>query len=135
MANATGIYTLVRQLGGSLGIAILQFLQTRYQDNAYATLASGVTPANPAVSPYLHDLHGTARNCYAMVMLNATVISYDVVLRLCGIIFVLVDPARCAVAAASLKWPGGRHGGGRRMRRPSSPRELAGAHGARRASA
>ena len=53
MANATGIYTLVRQLGGSLGIAILQFLQVRDADNAYATLASGVTPANPNVSRYL----------------------------------------------------------------------------------
>ncbi len=92
MANATGIYTLVRQLGGSLGIAILQFLQTRYQDNAYATLAAGVTPANPAVSAFLRDLHGNVSELYSMVMLNATVISYDVVLRLCGIIFVLSIP-------------------------------------------
>ena len=84
MANATGIYTLVRQLGGSLGIAILQFLQMRYPDNAYAALASGVTPANPSVSRYLRDLHGTAAQLYQMVMLNATVISYDMVLRLCG---------------------------------------------------
>jgi MFS transporter, DHA2 family, multidrug resistance protein len=92
MANATGIYTLVRQLGGSLGIAILQFLQTRYQDNAYATLASGVTPANQNVERYLRDLHGTAAQLYSMVMLNATVISYDMVLRLCGIIFVVSAP-------------------------------------------
>ena len=92
MANATGIYTLVRQLGGSLGIAILQFLQTRYQDNAYATLAAGVTPANPGVTRFLHDLHGSAAQLYSMVMLNATVISYDIVLRLCGIIFVLSAP-------------------------------------------
>ena len=92
MANATGIYTLVRQLGGSLGIAILQLLQVRDADNAYATLASGVTPANPNVSRYLHDLHGSAAQLYQMVMLNATVISYDMVLRLCGIVFVLSIP-------------------------------------------
>jgi DHA2 family multidrug resistance protein len=92
MANATGIYTLVRQLGGSLGIAILQFLQVRDADNAYASLASGVTPANPSVSRYLHDLHGTVAQLYQMVMLNATVISYDMVLRLCGIVFVLSIP-------------------------------------------
>ena len=92
MANATGIYTLVRQLGGSLGIAILQFLQVRDADNAYAALASGVTPANPNVSQYLRDLHGTAAQLYQMVMLNATVISYDMVLRLCGIVFVLSVP-------------------------------------------
>ncbi|HEY6236373.1 MAG TPA: DHA2 family efflux MFS transporter permease subunit [Candidatus Elarobacter sp.] len=92
MANATGIYTLIRQLGGSLGIAILQFLQIRYADNAYSALASGVTPANPSVSQYLRDLHGTAAQLYQMVMLNATVISYDMVLRLCGIIFVVSIP-------------------------------------------
>jgi len=92
MANATGIYTLLRQLGGSLGIAILQFLQQRNEDNAYAALASSVTPANPAVSTYINDLHGTATQLWQMVMLNATVISYDGVLRLCGVIFVLSVP-------------------------------------------
>jgi DHA2 family multidrug resistance protein len=92
MAGATGIYTLVRQLGGSLGIAILQLLQTRYQDGAYATLASGVTSANPADTHFLRDLHGTAAQLYSMVMLNATVISYDVVLRICAVVFVLSAP-------------------------------------------
>lgn len=106
MANATGIYTLVRQLGGSLGIAILQFMQTRYQDNAYATLAAGVTQANPNVDRFLHDLHGTAAQLYGMVMLNATVISYDVVLRLCGIIFVLSAPLVLLLAGRKNGVPG-----------------------------
>jgi MFS transporter, DHA2 family, multidrug resistance protein len=92
MANATGIYTLVRQLGGSLGIAILQFLQTRFADNAYAGLAGGVTSSNPADSHFLHDLHGTAAQLYNLVLLNATVISYDMVLRLCSIVFVISIP-------------------------------------------
>jgi DHA2 family multidrug resistance protein len=92
MANATGIYTLVRQLGGSVGIAILQFMQLRYQDNAYAGLAAGVTSANPADAHFLNDLHGSALQLYDMVMLNASVISYDMVLRLCAIIFVLSIP-------------------------------------------
>ena len=92
MANATGIYTLIRQLGGSLGIAILQFLQTRYQDTAYANLASTVTLGNPNVQQYMNDLHGSATGLYSMVMLNATVISYDGVIRLCGIVFVLSIP-------------------------------------------
>jgi DHA2 family multidrug resistance protein len=92
MANATGIYTLVRQLGGSLGIAILQMLQTRYQDGAYANLAGSVTAANPAVSQYLNDQHGTAAALQGVVMLNATVLSYDAVLRICAIVFVLSIP-------------------------------------------
>jgi DHA2 family multidrug resistance protein len=111
MGNATGIYTLVRQLGGSLGIAILQLLQTRYQDDAYATLAAGVTPGNPSIATFLHDLHGSASQLYSMVMLNATVISYDMVLRLCGIIFVVSTPLvlllnwRKAVPAEALPLP------------------------------
>jgi DHA2 family multidrug resistance protein len=92
MANATGIYTLVRQLGGSLGIAILQLLQTRYADGAYAALAAGVTANNPADQHYLNDLHGSAQQLYSLVLLNATVISYDMVLRLCAIVFVLSVP-------------------------------------------
>lgn len=92
MANATGIYTLVRQLGGSIGIAILQTLQTRYAEGAYTGLASSVTPARAPVSHYLHDLHGSVSQLYAMVMVNATVISYDMVLRVCAIVFVLSMP-------------------------------------------
>jgi DHA2 family multidrug resistance protein len=99
MANATGIYTLVRQLGGSLGIAILQFLQTRYQDGAYVGLASGVTRGNAGVDRFLNDLHGSTSQLYALVMLNATVISYDTVLRLCAIVFVVSAPL-----AFLLKW-------------------------------
>jgi MFS transporter, DHA2 family, multidrug resistance protein len=107
MSNATGIYTLVRQLGGSLGIAILQLLQTRYQDNAYATLASGVTTDNANAERFLHELHGTAAQLYSMVMLNATVISYDVVLRICSIVFLATIPM-----VLLLKW----------RRAPAAPR-------------
>jgi DHA2 family multidrug resistance protein len=92
MANATGIYTLVRQLGGSLGIAILQFMQTRYQDTAYVALASGVTASNPADAQLLAQGQNGAAQLYNLVMLNATVISYDMVLRLCAIVFVISMP-------------------------------------------
>ena len=91
MAGASGIYNLVRQLGGSLGIAVLIFLQTRFEDAAQAGLASSVTLANPNVMNALH--HGVRTTAlYAMVVTNATVISYDMVLRLCGIVFALSIP-------------------------------------------
>jgi DHA2 family multidrug resistance protein len=91
MAGASGIYNLVRQLGGSLGIAVLIFLQTRFEDAAQSGLASSVTLANSNVSNALqHGLPTTA--LYAMVVTNATVISYDMVLRLCGIVFAFSIP-------------------------------------------
>ncbi len=92
MANATGLYTLLRQLGGSLGIAILEFMQQRYSDQAYVGLASGVTQSNPEVQQFVEHLHGTASQLYQMVMVNATVLSYDAVLRLCAIVFVVSMP-------------------------------------------
>jgi DHA2 family multidrug resistance protein len=92
MASATGIYTLVRQVGGSFGIAVLLFLQTRFEDTAYAGLTSSVTYANPNVAhAVLHD-GLTPAALWNMVTLNSTVISYDMVLRLCGIVFACSIP-------------------------------------------
>jgi DHA2 family multidrug resistance protein len=95
MSNATGLYTLIRQLGGGFGIAILQLVQQRTEDGHYATLASGVTAANPAVTAMLHgaaNVDGTLRQLMSMVSLNATVMSYNDVFRLCGVIFVISIP-------------------------------------------
>ena len=95
MSGATGVYTLVRQLGGSLGIAILQLVETRRQDSAYATLASGVTPANPNVANVLHGAANPGAivgNLYASVMLNAETVAYNDVFRLCAIVFILSVP-------------------------------------------
>jgi DHA2 family multidrug resistance protein len=95
MSGATGLYTLLRQLGGSLGIAVLQFFETRREDAAYATLASGVTNANPAVRSFLHGAASAAaplRTLAGAVAQNAMVIAYDDVFRLCGIVFALSIP-------------------------------------------
>jgi MFS transporter, DHA2 family, multidrug resistance protein len=95
MANATGVYTLVRQLGGSLGIAILQLVETRRQDSAYATLASGVTMANQNVANMLHGVANQATmltGIYGQVMLNAETVAYNDVFRLCAVIFIISIP-------------------------------------------
>jgi DHA2 family multidrug resistance protein len=95
MSNATGVYTLVRQLGGSLGIAILQLYETRRQDSAYAQIASGVTMANQNVSNMLHGVaNQTAmlNNLFSIVMLNAETVAYNDVFRLCAVLFVLAVP-------------------------------------------
>jgi DHA2 family multidrug resistance protein len=95
MSNATGVYTLMRQLGGSLGIAILQLVESRRQDSAYATLASGVTMANHNVA---NALHGVANQpamlntIFNMVMLNAETVAYNDVFRLCAIVFIVSLP-------------------------------------------
>ncbi|MFY9630001.1 MAG: DHA2 family efflux MFS transporter permease subunit, partial [Candidatus Cybelea sp.] len=46
MAGATGVFTLLRQLGGSLGIAILTTMLTHQTAIAWNVLASGVTQSH-----------------------------------------------------------------------------------------
>jgi DHA2 family multidrug resistance protein len=95
MSGATGVYTLVRQLGGSLGIAILQLVETRRQDSAYATLASGVTMANQNVANLLHGAANQGAilsNIFGSVMLNAETVAYNDVFRLCAVIFIISLP-------------------------------------------
>ncbi len=96
MANATGLYTLVRQLGGSLGIAVLELLQVRREDFAQAIFSGNVTLANPAVGAMMQGAKNQAQALGAiagMVQLNATVVSYDYIFRLCAIVFFISIPS------------------------------------------
>ena len=92
MSGATGVYTLIRQLGGSLGIAILQFYETRREDSAYAVLATGITPANQTMANLMHGAASQSQmisNVYELVMNNARAVAYNDVFRLCAVVFVV----------------------------------------------
>lgn len=82
LAGATGVSTLVRQLGGSFGIAILTTLLAREEAVAQNVLASGVTQTHGVTLPVLSQLVSTA----------AAVISYDYLFRLTGIVFFVCTP-------------------------------------------
>jgi MFS transporter, DHA2 family, multidrug resistance protein len=82
MAGATGVYTLLRQLGGSFGIAILTTMLTHQSAVAWNVLASGVT-----------SLHGQSPGALTqMVAEQSSMIAYDYLFRVCAIVFVLVTP-------------------------------------------
>jgi MFS transporter, DHA2 family, multidrug resistance protein len=82
LASATGVSMLVRQLGGSLGIAILTTLLARETAIAWTALASGVVRSY-GQSP------GTLTN---LVALNSTVIAYDYLFRISAFVFVASVP-------------------------------------------
>jgi DHA2 family multidrug resistance protein len=82
LAGATGVSTLLRQLGGSFGIAILTTLLAREAAIAQNALASGVTQTHGYPLATLGRLVG----------ISAQVISYDYLFRLTAIIFFAATP-------------------------------------------
>jgi len=82
MAGATGVFTLLRQLGGSLGIAILTTLLTHQTAVAWNVLASGVTAT-----------HGfPVGTLTGMVSQQSAMIAYDYLFRVTAIVFVVSAP-------------------------------------------
>ncbi|MDE2482083.1 MAG: DHA2 family efflux MFS transporter permease subunit [bacterium] len=82
LAGATGVYTLVRQLGGSFGIAILTTLLVHESAVAWNVLAAGVTQS-----------HGYSIGALTqMVAQQSAMIAYDYLFRLTAIVFVLAIP-------------------------------------------
>jgi DHA2 family multidrug resistance protein len=95
LSNAAGVYTLLRQLGGSLGIAILQFAETRREDAAYATLAAGITMANRSIAHLVQSAPNPTlmlATIFNLVGLNAETIAYNGVFRMCAVIFTCAVP-------------------------------------------
>ena len=77
MAGASGVNVLLRQLGGSLGIAILTTLLTHEMAVAQNVLASGVTRTQGYPVALL----------YGMVQQQSAVIAYDYLFRIAALVF------------------------------------------------
>ena len=82
LASATGVFTLIRQLGGSFGIAILTTLVAHESAVAWNVLASGVTQTQGF----------SVGTLTGMVAQQSTMIAYDYVFRICAIVFLLASP-------------------------------------------
>lgn len=108
IANATGIGTLLRQIGGSLGIAFLTtYLQADIQ-RVYASLASQINDGRSVVQQAIAaaaakimatgvsatDAHTSALVQIAgQLQLNATAIAYEDLFRISALLFFLTLPA------------------------------------------
>ncbi len=82
MAGATGVSTLIRQLGGSFGIAILTTLLTHESAVAWNVLAAGVTQSHGVPVGVLTQIVGA----------QSAMIAYNYLFRLIAIVFVLAMP-------------------------------------------
>jgi DHA2 family multidrug resistance protein len=77
IAGATGLMQLVRQLGASLGIAIILTTLTHQTAVAWSSLAGGITQSHGEAAETLMNLVSQA----------ASVIGFDYVFRLCALLF------------------------------------------------
>jgi DHA2 family multidrug resistance protein len=107
LADATGLNSLIRQIGGSLGLAVFASLIPRISKYASASLGAHVTPGRPEVMERLNLLTGgfqahgydlptaqlaAGRALGGVVAQQATVITFDRLFLLSGILFLLVLP-------------------------------------------
>jgi DHA2 family multidrug resistance protein len=82
IASATGLSQLVRQLGGSLGVAIIMTVLATHTSVAWQDLAAGITQSRGVAM-------GTLMNLLSQ---SASVMAYDYVFRLCAVLFLVAIP-------------------------------------------
>jgi DHA2 family multidrug resistance protein len=107
MADATGLNSLFRQIGGSVGLAAFATLINRYVMTARSSLAAHLTPGRPEVIERygmvqrLFQSHGldqttagqaAGRAMGGLVMQQSTVLTFEKLFLLAGICFLVILP-------------------------------------------
>ena len=106
MGNASGVFNLMRNTGGSLGIAAVTTMLARGVQTHQAAMVSHLTPYDPAFQQRMHDLTGTLSSqagsaaasqqaygaIYGTVLRQASVMSYIDNFRLLAFLCVLCIP-------------------------------------------
>jgi len=107
MGNATGIFSLLRNIGGSVGIAISATLLARYSQFYQTSLAAHVTPYSPVVQSRIamlksatmaRGLDAVAAENSAMAIIYGTVrrqaamLAYNRIFFVVGIAFLVIIP-------------------------------------------
>ena len=108
LTDATGLNSLFRQIGGSVGLAVFATLLSRFQTHARHALAAHVTAESPAVAQRLAQLQAglasrggldpVSAKAAALAALNgqvtqqAAVLAFEKTFFLAGIVFLCVLP-------------------------------------------
>jgi DHA2 family multidrug resistance protein len=103
MGNATGIYNLMRNIGGSLGISVATTYVERSAQFHQTLLAANVTPFNPALQSRLQTLQSTIgtpddhtqalASIYHTVVQQATMMAYIDTFRWLAVLCIVCLPA------------------------------------------
>jgi MFS transporter, DHA2 family, multidrug resistance protein len=107
MGNATSLFNLMRNIGGSIGIAATGTMLARNNQSTTALLGANVTPYDPASQALLAQMKGafmaagadavTATNrahaaVFGLVQRQATMMSFVGIFQLLGIMFIALIP-------------------------------------------
>jgi DHA2 family multidrug resistance protein len=107
MGNATSLFNLMRNIGGSIGIATTGTMLARSNQSTTSLLGANVTPYNPASQAMLAQMKGafmaagddavTATNrayaaIFGLVQRQATMMSFVGIFQLLGILFLALIP-------------------------------------------
>jgi DHA2 family multidrug resistance protein len=107
LADATGLNALVRQIGGSLGLATFASLIPRFTHRAVVSIGSHITVTNPQVVPRMAMMSAAAehrgldpltaqlaaeRMLGGLVAQQASVLMFEKLFLLSGILFLAVLP-------------------------------------------
>ena len=107
MGNATGIFNLLRNIGGSVGIAIAATLIARYSQIYQNSLVGHVNPYSPQTAAKLSALRTAAMArgvdavsadkaslaaLYGMVQRQAGILAYNHIFWIVGLVFLVVIP-------------------------------------------
>jgi DHA2 family multidrug resistance protein len=107
MGNATSLFNLMRNIGGSVGIATTGTLLARHNQSLTALYGSRVTPYDPASQQLFTQLRNgfmaggadsttASSRAYAaifgMVQRQATMVSFVGIFQLLGVLFIVLIP-------------------------------------------
>src|SRR5262249_13046361 len=98
ISNATGIFNLMRNLGGAVGISVMTTLLARREQGHQITLASHLTPYNPLFRQRLQRLQrllGEQRAygvTYATVLQQASLLAFIDCFRLLALLCLICAP-------------------------------------------
>jgi DHA2 family multidrug resistance protein len=98
MGNATSIFNLTRNMGGSIGIAMVETVQSRYTQKHINYLTAHVTPFDPQATRWLDTLSAQMGRPRALATINgmvqaqAAMLSFVDVFRLLALMFLAMVP-------------------------------------------
>jgi MFS transporter, DHA2 family, multidrug resistance protein len=107
MGYATSLFNLMRNIGGSIGIAATGTMLARHSQSTTSVLGSNVSEYNPAAQSMLYQMQAAfmaagadavtaSQRAYAamfgLVQRQATMVSFVVIFQLMGVIFVALVP-------------------------------------------